>query len=94
MAAAPKPTVMVNSCTGKMGRAVAEAAARAGLHVLPYTLCGAGEAEAKGGKIDVAGQSMELVGPSNRDELIEQLKKEHPNFIMVDYTIPGEQLHD
>lgn len=88
MAAAPKPSVMVNSCTGKMGRAVAEAATRAGLQVLPYTLCGAGEVGNSGGRIEVAGQSMELVGPSNRDEVIERLKQQHPNLIMVDYTIP------
>ncbi|KAI8466135.1 MAG: hypothetical protein J3K34DRAFT_434831 [Monoraphidium minutum] len=87
MAAAPKPAVMVNSCTGKMGRAVAEAAARAGLHVLPYTLCGAGEA-VPGGAIDVAGQRVALVGPAERDALIEELKGQHPNLIMVDYTIP------
>lgn len=87
MAAAPKPVVMVNSCTGKMGRAVAEAAARAGLNVLPYTLCGAGEA-APGKAIEVAGQQVVLVGPAERDALIEELKQKHPDLIMVDYTIP------
>jgi len=85
MASSTKPVVMVNSCTGKMGKAVAEAATRAGLQVLPYTLCGAGES----GKIDVAGQSVELVGPSERDGVIEGLKQQHPNLIMVDYTVPG-----
>ena len=86
-----KPAVMVNSCTGKMGRAVAEAATRAGLHLLPYTLCGAAEA-APGAAIDVAGQRMELVGPAERDALIARLKQEHPGFVMVDYTIPGAEV--
>jgi dihydrodipicolinate reductase len=88
-AAAPKPVVMVNSCTGKMGRAVAEAATRAGLQVAPYTLVGAGES---GATIDVAGQAMQLVGPDERDAVIERLKQQHPNLIVVDYTIPGTAL--
>jgi hypothetical protein len=90
MASAAKPALMVNSCTGKMGRAVAEAAERAGLQVLPYTLCGAAEA-VPGSSIEVAGQQVALVGPSERDALIEKLKAQHPNLIMVDYTIPGER---
>lgn len=84
---APKPAVMVNSVTGKMGRAVAEAAAHAGLQVLPYTLCGAGEA-VPGAAVDVAGRRVALVGPAERDALIERLKGEHPSLIIVDYTIP------
>jgi 4-hydroxy-tetrahydrodipicolinate reductase len=88
-AAGPKPVVMVNSCTGKMGRAVAEAATRAGLQVLPFTLCGAGEVGAKGATIEVAGQAMQLVGPAERDAVIERLKQQHPNLVMVDYTVPG-----
>jgi 4-hydroxy-tetrahydrodipicolinate reductase len=88
MASAQKPAVMVNSCTGKMGRAVAEAATRAGLQVLPFTLCGAAEAQG-GATIEVAGQKMELVGPATRDAVIEKLKQQHPNLVMVDYTVPG-----
>ncbi|GBF92169.1 4-hydroxy-tetrahydrodipicolinate reductase chloroplastic-like, partial [Raphidocelis subcapitata] len=84
-----KPVLMINSCTGKMGRAVAEAATRAGLRVLPYTLCGAGEAaRAAGGRIEVAGQELELVEPSRRDAVIEGLKQQHPDLVMVDYTVP------
>jgi hypothetical protein len=85
-----KPVLMVNSCTGKMGRAVAEAATRAGLRVLPFTLCGAGEASrAAGGRIEVAGQQVELVEPSRRDAVIESVKQQHPDLVMVDYTVPG-----
>jgi 4-hydroxy-tetrahydrodipicolinate reductase len=91
-AADAKPALMVNSCTGKMGRAVAEAALRAGLEVVPYTLCGAAELQRQG-SIDVSGKIIELVGPDTRDELIEQLKKAHPTLIMVDYTLP-DVIHD
>ncbi|KAF8058119.1 DAPB1 [Scenedesmus sp. PABB004] len=85
--ASAKPVLMVNSCTGKMGRSVAEAAVAAGLQLAPFTLCGA--AEAAGGKsIDVAGVQMQLVGPDARDAVIEQVKQQHPGLVMVDYTVP------
>lgn len=61
---------MVNSCTGKMGKAVADAAVRAGLTLAPYTLCSEGEA---GGNVEVAGQQLQLVGPSTRDKVIDQV---------------------
>jgi hypothetical protein len=32
---------------------------------------------------------MRLVGPDGRDALLERLKQEHPDFIAVDYTVPG-----
>lgn len=69
---AAKPTLMVNSCCGKMGRAVAEAAVRAGLPLVPYTLCGAAEAAANS-SIEVAGTQMQLVGPDTRDQVIEKV---------------------
>jgi hypothetical protein len=71
-AAATKPVVMVNSCTGKMGQAVANAALRAGLTLAPYTLCSDKEAAEKG-TVEVAGQQLQLVGPSTRDEVIAQV---------------------
>lgn len=70
--ASAKPAVMVNSCTGKMGRAVAEAAVRAGLDLVPYTLCGATEVAANKA-VEVAGKQLELVGPDTRDNLIEEV---------------------
>ena len=70
--AAAKPVVMVNSCTGKMGKAVADAAVRAGLTLAPYTLCS--ESEAGGNKtVEVAGQQLQLIGPSSRDQVIEEV---------------------
>jgi 4-hydroxy-tetrahydrodipicolinate reductase len=70
--ASAKPAVMVNSCTGKMGRAVAEAAVRAGLDLVPFTLCGASEAAA-GQAVEVAGKQLQLVGPDTRDNLIQEV---------------------
>eukprot|EP00878_Enallax_costatus_P002429 GHUV01002606.1.p1 GENE.GHUV01002606.1~~GHUV01002606.1.p1 ORF type:complete len:316 (+),score=79.39 GHUV01002606.1:67-1014(+) len=84
---AGKPALMVNSCTGKMGRSVAEAAVRAGLELVPYTLCGAKEA-ADTPSIEIAGQTLQLVGPDTRDDLIQQAQQQYPALIMVDYTVP------
>lgn len=71
---AAKPVLMVNSCTGKMGRSVAEAAVRAGLELVPYTLCGAQEA-ADTPSIEVSGRTLQLVGPDTRDDLIQQVPR-------------------
>lgn len=73
--ASSKPVVMVNSCTGKMGKAVADAAVRAGLTLAPYTLCSEGEA---GQTIEVAGHQLQLIGPSTRDKVIEQVGQVPP----------------
>lgn len=85
--AAAKPQIMVNSCTGKMGQAVAEAALRAQLELVPYTLCGPSEADARP-TVSVGGVSVELVPPSTRDAVVEDLKRRYPNLMMVDYTLP------
>lgn len=84
--ASAKPALLVNSCTGKMGRAVAEAAIKAGVTVVPYTLCG--ELDVAKGAVEVMGQQLQLVGPSGRDATIEQLKSQYPNLMAVDYTVP------
>ena len=87
-ASTQKPVLMVNSCTGKMGTAVFEAATRAGLEPLPYTLCSRDDA-AKAKSVQVADRAVELVGPDGRDALIARLQAEHSGrLIMVDYTVP------
>ncbi|KAG2492224.1 hypothetical protein HYH03_009469 [Edaphochlamys debaryana] len=83
----PKVQLMVNSCTGKMGQAVAEAAMRAGVEVVPYTLCGPSDTVDKS-HVSVQDVKMELVPPATRDEKVQQLKKQYPNLVMVDYTLP------
>ena len=89
--AAMKPQIMVNSCTGKMGQSVSESVLRAGLELIPYTLCAPGENATKshvtvgggGRKMDV-----ELLPPEVRDAKVAELKKKYPALIMVDYTAP------
>lgn len=86
---ASKPVVMVNSCTGKMGRAVADAAVRAGLTLAPYTLCSDSEAADKK-TVEVAGQQLQLIGPSTRDEVIQQVGErrtgERSNTVIAWYS--------
>jgi 4-hydroxy-tetrahydrodipicolinate reductase len=93
---ASKPVVMVNSCTGKMGKAVADAAVRAGLTLAPYTLCSEGEA---GQTIEVAGHQLQLIGPSTRDKVIEQVGQVPPAAPLPEAAHPApstlrQQLHD
>jgi len=69
-----------------MGQAVAEAAVRAGLELVPYSLCG--PAEAVGTQLPVAGAAVTLIGPDGRDARIGELKARYPRLLMVDYTVP------
>ena len=59
------PALMVNSCSGKMGHATAEAVLRAGCQLVPYTL----DISSEGSSIDVSGQAVQRVGPHERDEV-------------------------
>jgi 4-hydroxy-tetrahydrodipicolinate reductase len=62
------PAIMVNSCTGKMGHATAEAVVRAGLELVPFTFCGSSQGVAVG-SIGVAGVPVERVSPENRAQV-------------------------
>ncbi|EFJ52603.1 hypothetical protein VOLCADRAFT_109527 [Volvox carteri f. nagariensis] len=88
----PKFQLMVNSCTGKMGQAVAEAALRANIDLVPYTLCAPMDIEKKT-HVTVQGVQLELVPPAVRDVAIADIKARYPNLIMVDYTLP-DAIHD
>lgn len=83
-----RPPVMINSCTGRMGHAAAEAVVRAGLQLVPVTLTGysAGVAVSN---IGVAGIPVELVGKERRQEAMDKVKEKHPGLIVVDYTMPN-----
>ncbi|KAF8063027.1 DAPB1 [Scenedesmus sp. PABB004] len=84
---ADAPHVMVNSCTGRMGHAAAEAVVAAGLTLVPFTLTGysAGVAVSN---IGVAGVPVEVVGKDRRAAALASIRKDHPNLIIVDYTTP------
>lgn len=79
--------IMVNACTGKMGHATAEAVVRAGLSLVPYSFTGSSEAVAVG-NVGVEGIPVELVGPEERQQAMEQAKREYPNMIIIDFTLP------
>lgn len=78
---------MVNSCTGRMGHAAAEAVVAAGLTLVPYTLTGysAGVAVSN---VGIRGVPVELVGAERRQEVMSQILQQHPNLVVVDYTTP------
>jgi len=68
-----------------MGQAVAEAALRAGLEVVPYTMTAAVQANKL---FSVGDMQLASVGPGERDALIPELKAKYPNLVVVDYTLP------
>ncbi|KAK6149874.1 hypothetical protein DH2020_017399 [Rehmannia glutinosa] len=77
--------IMVNGCTGKMGRAVLEAAMSAGLNPVPVAL---GGPEDSGKILDFNGKQVEVHGPSDRESILSSVFNDYPNMIVVDYTVP------
>lgn len=59
---------MVNSCTGKMGHATAEAVVRAGLQLVPFTFCGISKGVAVG-NVGISGIPVERVTPEKRSQV-------------------------
>lgn len=82
------PAILVNSCTGKMGHATAEAVVRAGLTLIPYTFTGRSEAVAVG-NVGVCGVPVELITPEERQSALERIKQEYPKLVVIDYTLPS-----
>jgi 4-hydroxy-tetrahydrodipicolinate reductase len=85
---ASSPTVMINSCTGKMGQEIAAASLRAGLTLVPFTFCGASEASARE-TVNVEGRDVKLVGPADRVAVANAVREQYPGVIMVDFTVPA-----
>lgn len=77
--------VMVNSCSGKMGKAVIKAAESAGLQLVPVSF---GCEEEAGKTIEVCGKEILVHGPSDRESILASVFHEYPNMIVVDYTVP------
>lgn len=77
--------IMVNSCSGKMGKAVIKAADSAGLDLIPMSF---GCAEEAGKTVEVCGKEITVHGPSDRESVLASVFREHPNMIVVDYTVP------
>nr|GMC56031.1 4-hydroxy-tetrahydrodipicolinate reductase 1, chloroplastic-like [Ipomoea batatas] len=78
--------IMVNGCTGKMGRAVLEAAISAGLQPVPVAFSGLGNS---GKIVQVGGKEITLHGPSDRESTLSSIFEEHPDLVVVDYTVPA-----
>ncbi|RAL37994.1 hypothetical protein DM860_000688 [Cuscuta australis] len=80
------PCIMVNGCTGKMGRAVLEAAISAGLQPVPVAFS---STEDSGKILDVAGKKITVHAPIDRESTLALIFEEHPDLIVVDYTVPA-----
>ncbi|XP_050203921.1 4-hydroxy-tetrahydrodipicolinate reductase 2, chloroplastic [Mercurialis annua] len=77
--------IMVNGCSGNMGKAVIKAADSAGLQILPVSF---GSPEESGQNVQVCGKDIKIYGPSEREDVLATMYNEHPNLIVVDYTVP------
>ncbi|CAL0315343.1 unnamed protein product [Lupinus luteus] len=78
-------SLMVNACTGKMGKAVIQAAQAAGLHVVPVSF---GLEEESGKTFQIGGNEFFVHGPSDRESVLASVLDKYPNLIVVDYTAP------
>lgn len=76
----------VNGCTGKMGKAVAEAAVSAGLKLVPVSFS---SSEESGRVVQVGGIDVKVHGPSGREGILASVFDEFPDVIVVDYTVPA-----
>ncbi|KAF2325635.1 hypothetical protein GH714_031508 [Hevea brasiliensis] len=78
--------IMVNGCSGKMGKAVIKAADSAGLQILPVSF---GSPDESGNIVQVCGNDIKIHGPPEREDVLASIYDEHPNLIVVDYTVPA-----
>ncbi|CAB4283155.1 unnamed protein product [Prunus armeniaca] len=78
--------IMVNSCSGKMGKAIIQAADSAGLSVVPASF---GSAEESGQTVQVGANEILIHGPSERERALASLLEKYPNLIVVDFTVPS-----
>ncbi|XP_022154563.1 4-hydroxy-tetrahydrodipicolinate reductase 2, chloroplastic-like [Momordica charantia] len=79
-------SVMVNGCTGKMGKAIIKVADSAGVNVVPVSF---GSLEESGLTIEASGKNILVHGPSDRDSVLASVFDEYPNLIVVDFTVPS-----
>ncbi|KAJ0047008.1 hypothetical protein Pint_05363 [Pistacia integerrima] len=78
--------IMVNGCSGKMGKAVIKAADSIGLQLVPASF---GSEEESGQTIEVCGKDILVHGPSDRESVLASVFDKYPNMIVVDYTVPS-----
>ncbi|KAJ0969034.1 hypothetical protein J5N97_021911 [Dioscorea zingiberensis] len=77
--------ILVNGCTGKMGKAVAEAAVSAGLQLVPVSF----SSQSRPGRtVQVGSKEIQIHGPTERDYVFASIIDEFPDLVVVDYTVP------
>ncbi|MCR5028182.1 MAG: dihydrodipicolinate reductase [Fibrobacter sp.] len=77
--------VMVNGIPGNMGKIVAETCVARGLELVPFSLTGEQIVE---NESEVAGKTIQLLKPSNREARIGEVLAKYPGLIAVDFTHP------
>ncbi|KAG2650796.1 hypothetical protein PVAP13_1NG166400 [Panicum virgatum] len=77
--------ILVNSCTGKMGKAVAEAAVSAGLQLVPVSFSAM---EVPDGRLEICDREIQIHDPSESEKILPSIIEEYPDLIVVDYTVP------
>ncbi|KAM3407226.1 hypothetical protein ACQJBY_000963 [Aegilops geniculata] len=77
--------ILVNSCTGKMGKSVAEAAVSAGLQLVPVSFSAI---EVPDGKLNICDTDIHIHNPSESERILHSIAKDYPDMIVVDYTVP------
>ena len=70
-----------------MGHATAEAVVNAGLTLVPYSFTGESEAVVVN-NVGVSGIPVRLIGREQRQEAMETVKREFPDLVMIDFTLP------
>lgn len=88
--------LQINGASGKMGRAVAEAALEAGVPLVPYGITGPGlpsetltfAAPPSSGAAPEE-VSLEVVPAEERDAVLDKALQQWPGLIIVDYTLPS-----
>ncbi|KAL6219253.1 hypothetical protein ACLB2K_012459 [Fragaria x ananassa] len=78
--------IMVNGCSGKMGKAIISAAESAGLNVVRVSF---GSAQEAGQTVQVGTKEVLVHGPSDRESTLESLLVKYPDLIVVDFTVPS-----
>jgi 4-hydroxy-tetrahydrodipicolinate reductase len=69
-----------------MGHAVAEAAVAAGLNLVPLAITGP---KMGNSRVACGGVAVQIIGAEDRDAVFDQVLKEYPEVIVVDYTLPA-----
>lgn len=68
-----------------MGKAIIKAADSAGLDIVPVSF---GAEKESGQTVEVCGKEILVHGPSERESILASVFQEHPNLVVIDFTVP------